>query len=86
MAFQLEKSLGKGIVALGANIGGKPQLQVLISKDLVSERSELNAGTFIREMAKHIRGGGGGQPFYASAGGSNPDGLDQAVQTIKELI
>ena len=62
------------------------ETDILISKDLVSERSELNAGAFIREMAKHIRGGGGGQPFYASAGGSNPNGLDQAVQTIKELI
>jgi alanyl-tRNA synthetase len=46
----------------------------------------LNAGTMIRELAKEIQGGGGGQPFFATAGGKNADGLDAALAKAKSLV
>jgi alanyl-tRNA synthetase len=56
-----------------------------MSDNLVSEKS-LNATNIIRELAKEIQGGGGGQPFYATAGGKNPAGLDLAISKGRALI
>ena len=68
----------------GLDAGDKANLQLLISKSLVSD--DLNAGNIIREVSKHIQGGGGGQPFFASAGGKNPDGISAALDELKNKI
>jgi alanyl-tRNA synthetase len=62
----------------------KPMLSVMLSDDMVSGHG-LNAGQIVREAAKLIQGGGGGQPHYATAGGKNADGLSAAVDKVIEL-
>ncbi|MBO5002217.1 MAG: alanine--tRNA ligase, partial [Prevotella sp.] len=74
----------KMICVLGSTGGGKPMLSVMLSDDMVKEH-RLNAGQLVREAAKLIQGGGGGQPHYATAGGKNPDGLNAAVDKVVEL-
>ena len=69
---------------VGAVKDGKPTLNVMISEDLVKEHG-MNAGKLVREAAKHIKGGGGGQPHFASAGGKDPDGISAAVDQVIEL-
>jgi len=73
------------ILVLGAEIEGKANLAVMISDSLVNER-KLNAGNIIREIAKEINGGGGGQAFFATAGGKNPEGLLNAIEKAKSII
>lgn len=85
LAFQLEKELGNAVIALGAVINDKPQLTLMISKEIIDSKG-LNAGQMIREMAKSIQGGGGGQPHFATAGGRNVDGLDEALAKSKALL
>ncbi len=85
LAYQLEETLGNAVIVFGAEIKGKPQLMVTISKNL-TENKTLHAGNMIRELAKEIRGGGGGQAFFATAGGSDASGLDAAIAKGKELI
>ncbi len=70
---------------LAAEIDGKPSLTVMIAENLVKEKG-LNAGTIVRELAKEIKGGGGGQPFFATAGGSDLSGLDKALDKAKSFI
>lgn len=84
LAFQL-KGDANTFVVLGSNAGGKASITIAISDDLVKDR-QLNAGQMIREVAKAIQGGGGGQPFLAQAGGKNPEGLDDAIAKAKELV
>ncbi|MBO4603209.1 MAG: hypothetical protein J5651_08610, partial [Salinivirgaceae bacterium] len=67
-----------------AKYDGKPSLTIAMSDALVA--TGLNASQMIREAAKEIQGGGGGQPFFASAGGKNADGLDKAVNAIVGMI
>jgi alanyl-tRNA synthetase len=71
------------IVVIGSEEAGKPMLTVSVSEDLTSR---FNAGQMVREAAKLIQGGGGGQPHFATAGGKNPDGLHQAVDAILSTI
>ncbi|MCF8360374.1 MAG: alanine--tRNA ligase [Prolixibacteraceae bacterium] len=78
IAFQLKNEVDNLFLVLGANLNGKANLTVMISENLVKEKG-LNAGQIIREAAKAIQGGGGGQPFYATAGGKKPDGLQEAI-------
>ena len=85
LSFQLEKELKDAVIIFGAEVKGKPQLMVNISKDLVASKG-LNAGTIIRELAKEIQGGGGGQAFFATAGGKNVAGLDAAIAKAKEMV
>lgn len=85
LAFQLEKELGNAVIVLGAIIKEKPQLTVMISQDVIDKHG-LNAGQMIREMAKSIQGGGGGQPHFATAGGRNTEGLEEALAKSKELL
>ncbi|MBQ2484324.1 MAG: alanine--tRNA ligase, partial [Muribaculaceae bacterium] len=63
---------------------GKPMLTVLLSEDLV--KAGLNAGKIVREAAKHIQGGGGGQPHFAQAGGRSTEGLTQALDAMREAL
>jgi len=85
LAYQLEKDLGDSVIVLGAVVQEKPLLTIIISKDLVESRS-LHAGNMVRELAKAIDGGGGGQAFFATAGGKNSAGLDAALGKVKELL
>ena len=71
------------IVIVGSEEAGKPMLTVSVSDDLTSR---FNAGQMVREAAKLIQGGGGGQPHFATAGGKNPDGLHDAVNSIMKTI
>jgi len=78
LAFQLKQEVDNLFLAIGADIGGKPALTVMISENLVNERG-LNAGKIVREAGREIKGGGGGQPFYATAGGKDVSGLKPAI-------
>lgn len=79
IAFRLKNEIDNLFLVLGAEINGKALLSIMISEKLVDSH-KLNASTIIRDAAKEIRGGGGGQPFYATAGGKNPNGLNDAIK------
>ncbi|MCE7043205.1 alanine--tRNA ligase [Dyadobacter sp. CY312] len=83
LSYELKDQVENLIVVLGADIAGKPQLSVFIAENIVLE-TELNAGKIVKELAKEIRGGGGGQPFFATAGGSDATGLESALAKAKE--
>ncbi|MBQ5574486.1 MAG: alanine--tRNA ligase, partial [Bacteroidales bacterium] len=85
LSFQLRQQLGKSYIVLGAEFDGKPLISVIIADDLVKERA-LNAGAIVKEAGKEINGGGGGQPFYATAGGKNAAGLQAAVDKAKAML
>ena len=85
IAFQLKNEKAPFLGVFGSQIGGKVTLTVAISDDLVSGK-DLHAGNIVRNLAKHIQGGGGGQPFFATAGGKNPDGLGAAFEEAKGLL
>ena len=72
------------VCVVGTVYDGKPMLNVMLSDDMVKDHG-LNAGQLVREAAKLMQGGGGGQPHFASAGGKNPDGLTAAVDKVVEL-
>ena len=84
IAFQLKGQFTENLfVVIGSEYEGKPLLTVMMTEDQV--KSGLNAGQLVREAAKLIQGGGGGQPHFATAGGKNPEGLRAAVDKILEL-
>ena len=85
LAFKIRAAVeGSLLCVLGTKYQDKPQLTIMMSDDMVSDHS-LNAGQMVREAAKLIQGGGGGQPHFAQAGGKNPDGLSAAVDKVIEL-
>ena len=79
LSFELKNQVDNLFFLAGAEIDGKALLSLIISENLVKENN-LNATQIIRELAKEIQGGGGGQPFYATAGGKNPEGLGRAIE------
>ena len=84
IAFQIAGELHEPFVFIAACIepsSSKPSLTLMISKDLVESRG-WNASQLLRSAAKHIQGGGGGQPHFATAGGKNVDGLNAAVEEL----
>jgi len=84
IAFQLKGEIPANLfVVIGSVDNNKPMLTVMISDDLV--KAGQNAGKLVREAAKLIQGGGGGQPHFATAGGKNADGLNTAVDKVIEL-
>ncbi|MBK7310248.1 MAG: alanine--tRNA ligase [Sphingobacteriaceae bacterium] len=83
--FEIKNEVENCFLVLGAEINGKPSLSVIVSDNLVKEKN-LNAGNIVRELAKEINGGGGGQAFYAQAGGSKTEGLAAAIEKAKTLI
>ncbi|MCS7037183.1 MAG: alanine--tRNA ligase [Saprospiraceae bacterium] len=86
LAHELERELGAAVVALGSVSGEKPLLTVRISETLVKERG-LHAGNIARELAqKYLRGGGGGQPSFATAGGTDASRLSEAVEAVKTYL
>ncbi len=85
LVFQLEQEVENAFILLGSENEGKALLTLGISKSL-TESTDLHAGNLIRELARHIKGGGGGQPFFATAGGKDPAGLDAALQAARERV
>jgi alanyl-tRNA synthetase len=78
LAFQLKAEQAPFFGVFGSSAGGKVTLSIAISDDVV-ELHGLHAGNLVRELAPHIGGGGGGQAFFATAGGKNADGLQAAI-------
>ena len=85
LVFKVRQMIPEHLVcAIGSRHQDKPLLSIMLSDDMVSDHN-LNAGQIVREAAKLIQGGGGGQPHYAQAGGKNIDGLSAAVDKVIEL-
>jgi len=85
ISFELGGEIDNLFLLLGTNQNGKALLSCYISKNLVASK-DLDAGKIIRELGTYIQGGGGGQPFFATAGGKNPDGLSEALSKGKDYI
>lgn len=85
LAFQLGGEVDNLFLLLASRQGGKALLSCYIDKELAKAK-DLNAGTIVRELGKFIQGGGGGQPFFATAGGKNPDGIAQALNEVKTYL
>ncbi|SHG52003.1 alanine--tRNA ligase [Winogradskyella jejuensis] len=85
LCFDLGSNMDNLFLLFGSETNGKAILSCYISKELVAAK-DLNAGNIVRELGKHIQGGGGGQPFFATAGGKNPAGIDAALDSAKSYI
>ena len=85
LAHNVSKELGEGVVLFGLVNEDKVQLMLLITNEL-TESNGLHAGNIIRELAKEIKGGGGGQPFFATAGGKDPNGLENAFAKLEGML
>ena len=85
LCFELGSQFDNLFLLFGAENNGKAILSCYISKSLVESKG-LNAGTIVRELGKHIQGGGGGQPFFATAGGKNPDGINAALSAVEAYL
>jgi alanyl-tRNA synthetase len=89
LAFDMRQVVDNLVLVLAAEIDGKPQIAVMLSDNLVSDK-KMNASQMVRELAKEIKGGGGGQPFYATAGGKDAAGLQavpaKALELVKSMI
>ena len=86
LVFKIRQAVNTNLLCvIGSVEGNKPMLSVMLSDDMVADH-KLNAGQLVREAAKLIQGGGGGQPHYATAGGKNADGLSAAVDKVVEMV
>ncbi|AFD07131.1 alanine--tRNA ligase [Solitalea canadensis] len=85
LSFEMREKLNDLFLVIAAEIDGKPSISVIISDSLVQDK-KLNASQIVRELGKEIQGGGGGQPFYATAGGKDASGLDRALEKAKQYL
>ena len=85
LSFELGGELDNLFLLFGSENDGKALLSCYISKELVASKN-LNAGTIVRELGKFIQGGGGGQPFFATAGGKNPKGIEDALRNAENYL
>ena len=85
LAFEMGQNRTDLFLLLGSRQNGKALLSCYISKELTAD-GKLNAGTIVRELGKHIQGGGGGQPFFATAGGKNQDGIEAALAAAVQYL
>ena len=83
--FELKNEIPNILCVLAAETHGKPSISVIIADNLVKEK-QFNAGSIVRDLAKEINGGGGGQPFYAQAGGTKIEGLRHVLEKAKEIV
>lgn len=83
LAYQMEKEIGNAVIVLGSVQDDKPLITVIVSENLTSR---FHAGQMVKTLASNIKGGGGGQPFFATAGGSDASGMDRALKAAEELI
>ena len=84
LSFEIGSQLDNVILVLGSVKSGKPLLSCYVSKSLVADKGK-DASAFIRDLGKFIQGGGGGQPFYATAGGKNNEGMNEALDAAQEI-
>jgi alanyl-tRNA synthetase len=85
LAYQLKDIVSNLFLVLVADFDGKPSITVMIAENLVKEKG-LHAGNIVKELAKEVKGGGGGQPFFATAGGSDVSGLDNVLEKAKSFV
>ena len=85
LAFEMGGETENLFLVFGADHDGKALLACYISKELAADKN-LDAGKIVRELGKYIQGGGGGQPFFATAGGKNPAGIDEALEKAQEFL
>jgi len=85
LAYELGNLGNNLFIVLATVTDDKPMLTCYVSKELVADKG-LNAGTVVRELGKYIQGGGGGQPFFATAGGKNAAGVAQALATAQDFL
>jgi len=85
IAFQLKGEIKNLVLIIGIEDKGKANLSIMISENLVKDNG-FHAGKIVKEAAKEIQGGGGGQPFFATAGGKKPENLEKAIKKAKEII
>lgn len=85
LAYDLKAKIDDLALVLGADVNGKPQLAVMLPDSLIQGK-KLQAGQIVKELAREIKGGGGGQPFFATAGGSDASGLDAALAKGREVL
>ena len=85
IAYDLRKEVDNLFLVLGAEIDGKAHLTLMFNDQLLA-KNDLNASKLIRQLAKHIQGGGGGQPFYATAGGRKPEGIEQVLKESRSIV
>ncbi|HZW62466.1 MAG TPA: alanine--tRNA ligase [Flavobacteriaceae bacterium] len=85
LCFEIGNQYNKLFVLFGAENNGKALLSCYISKELVAEKN-LNAGKIVRELGKYIEGSGGGQPFFATAGGKNTQGINEALTAAQNYL
>ena len=84
-AIDLTNEIENAFIVVGTNDAVKPSITISIAKNLVADKG-LHAGNIVKEIAKHINGGGGGQPFLATAGGKEVAGLDAALVQAEEFV
>lgn len=85
LAYSIENELGNAVILFGMEDLGKPQLMLTISEQVAKDKG-YHAGNMIRELAKNIKGGGGGQAFFATAGGQDASGLKKAIDQMEKLM
>lgn len=85
IAFPMRNEIENALIVVASDADDKPSVTVAVSDNLVNDKN-LNAGQIVRELAKEIQGGGGGQPFFATAGGKDLSGLDRVLSKAKELL
>jgi len=85
LAYQIKGETENLYLVIGSIIQGKPILTIIISESLITGLG-LHAGNIIRESAREIQGGGGGQPFFATAGGKDVSGLERAMAKAREAL
>jgi alanyl-tRNA synthetase len=85
IAYALRNQYDDLLMILAADVEGKPQVSVMIGEKLM-QSNKFHAGNMVKELAKEIDGGGGGQPFFATAGGKNLSGLDAVIEKARKLV
>ena len=85
LVYELKDQVNDLFLIVGADLMGKAHISVMISDNLI-QAYKLDARTIIREIASEIEGGGGGQPFYATAGGKKPEGIGNAISKALEIL
>jgi alanyl-tRNA synthetase len=85
ISYGLRNQFDDLLMILAADVDSKPQVAVMIGEKLLAS-NKYHAGNMVKELAKEIEGGGGGQPFYATAGGKNLNGLDSVLEKARKMI
>ena len=85
LSYELKNEVANALIVLAARIEDKPQIAVILEDELVASKG-WNAGLLVKDFAKEIQGGGGGQPFFATAGGKDLTGLDKVVARAKGMF